>query len=306
MVSGQHPEGMPDGAELSAIARLAEDRNFDSIWVGDHISFHNPILEGMTAVTALALWTAKIRVGTGILLVPLRHPSLVAKQAASVDHLADGRLIMGVGVGGEGTQDFAAVEISPRERGARTDESMQAMAALWSGHPASFHGRHFNFADVVIQPPPRQAGGPPMWVGGGSAATFDRIGRLGHGWLAYMISTDKYAAGVAEIADAAEAAGRDPADITPALMLPTVIDNDGGRARATLTAHLEERYQRPYPPHVIERYCAAGTPDEVRDRIAEYADAGLRHCALLPGGPSEDRLAEVARFATELIDYPTH
>lgn len=302
MVSGQHPEGMPSGDELRTIAQTAEARGFDSLWVGDHISFHNPILEGMTAVTALALWTSTIRVGTGILLVPLRHPSLVAKQAASIDHLAEGRLILGVGVGGEGARDFAAVQVSPRERGARTEEAMQAFAGLFSGEPSSFAGRHFAFDDVVIQPPPKQEGGPPVWVGGGSAATFDRIGRLGDGWLGYMISAEKYAAGVAQITEAAEMAGRDPATITPALMLPTVVDDDGDKARAILTQHLEERYQRPYPPHVIARYCAAGTPDEVRARIAEYADAGLRHCALLPGGPSASRLDEVERFATELIE----
>lgn len=304
MVSGQHPEGMPAGDELRTIAQRAEALGFDSLWVGDHISFHNPILEGMTAVTALALWTSTIRVGTGILLLPLRHPSLVAKQAASIDHLANGRLIMGVGVGGEGAKDFDAVEISPRERGARTDQSMQAMAALWSGKPASFKGKHFEFDDVVIQPPPVQPGGPPMWVGGGSAATFRRIGKYGHGWLSYMISAEKFALGVAAIAKEAERAGRDPAEITPAIMLPTVVDDDGDKARATLTAHLEERYQKPYPPHVIARYCAAGTPNEVKARIAEYEDAGLKHCALLPGGASANRLNEIERFAAEVFVKP--
>jgi len=235
------------------------------------------------------------------LLLPLRHPSLVAKQAASIDHLADGRLILGIGVGGEGAKDFAAVEISPKERGARTDQSMEAMAALWSGEPASFHGEHFSFDDVVIQPPPIQSGGPPMWVGGGSKATFRRIGRFGHGWLSYMISAEKFALGVQAIREEAEEAGRDPDEITPAIMLPTVVDDDGDRARATLTAHLEERYQRPYPPHVIARYCAAGTPDEVKARIAEYEAVGLRHCAFLPGGPSNDRLNEIDRLATQVM-----
>src|SRR6202008_920201 len=126
----------------------AEELGYDSIWAGDHISYRNPILDIVIALSTFAAVTERITLGAGIVLLPLRHPSVVAKEFASLDYVSGGRVILGVGVGGESGPDFEAVGVSPRERGARTDEAMQALRALFGECPSSFAGRFFSFEGI--------------------------------------------------------------------------------------------------------------------------------------------------------------
>jgi alkanesulfonate monooxygenase SsuD/methylene tetrahydromethanopterin reductase-like flavin-dependent oxidoreductase (luciferase family) len=146
--SGQQVGGtVPDLRRLRELAQTAEELGYDSIWAGDHISYRNPILDIVVALATFAAATDRITIGSGILLLPLRHPSVVAKEFASLDHVSGGRVIIGVGVGGESAKDFEAVGVDPRERGARTDEAMRALRELFRGR-ASFSGRFFSFEDV--------------------------------------------------------------------------------------------------------------------------------------------------------------
>ncbi len=156
--SGQQVEGMPDPGRYRELAQAAEDLGYDSIWAGDHISYRNPILDVVVALSTFAAVTERITLGAGIVLLPLRHPSVVAKEFASLDYVSRGRLILGVGVGGEGEKDFEAVGVDPRERGARTSEAMRALRALFGAQPASFEGRFFSFAEVEIAPGPPRTG----------------------------------------------------------------------------------------------------------------------------------------------------
>lgn len=115
--SGQLTDGLPDPGRYRAVAELAEELGYGSIWAGEHLSFHHPILDLGVALAVFAAVTERILLGAGVVLLPLRHPSLVAKQAASLDYVSGGRLLLGVGVGGEGPQDFEAAGVSRRERG---------------------------------------------------------------------------------------------------------------------------------------------------------------------------------------------
>ena len=196
--SGQLVDGPPDPGFFRAVAELAESIGYDSLWAGDHVSFHNPILDVTVALSCFAARTERIALGAGVVLLPLRHPSLVAREMASLDYLSGGRVVLGVGVGGEGGKDFEAVGVDPRERGARTDEAMRALRELFSGPEASFHGRFFSFEGITIEPSPVQPGGPPLWVGGRSPAAQRRAGRLGDGWMPIWVSAERFAAGLAE------------------------------------------------------------------------------------------------------------
>ncbi len=272
--SGQQTAQMPRGEFFRKVARTAEQLGYDSLWASDHISFANPILEGMVALSFFAGATSRITLGTGIFLLPLRHPSLVAKQVASLDVLAEGRLIFGVGVGGEGDRDFAAVEISAHHRGARTDESIDALRTLWTEQPARFSGRFFNFDGITIDPPPTRP--PPVWVGGRAVKALERAGRKADGWLAYLQSVTGFTEGLTTVRRAAEQGDRDPDAITPAIMLPTLVGRDGTRARRALAEHLTARYGREFPEPAVDRMCLAGTPDECVHRLGEYVAAGAR------------------------------
>jgi probable F420-dependent oxidoreductase len=281
--SGQQLGGwVPDAGRLRELARTAEELGYDSIWAGDHISYRNPILDIVVALSTFAAATARITVGAGIVLLPLRHPSIVAKEFASLDHVSGGRVILGVGVGGESAKDFEAVGIDPRERGARTDEAMRALRKLFRGR-ASFSGRFFSFEEVEIEPGPAQPGGPPLWVGGRSPAAIRRAANLGDGWIPIWVSVERFKEGLTQL----------PEHVVPAVTLPAHVGD-----KQHLYEHLRQRYTGDFGEHVVDRYCVAGTPEECAARVREYVDAGAEHIVFNIAEPEDaERLAEVA-FAT--------
>src|SRR4029077_11902342 len=148
--SGQLVGVLPHPGYFADVARLAEAAGYDSIWAGGHISFENPILDVTVALATFAAVTTRITIGAGIVLLPLRPPALVAKEFASLDYVSGGRVVLGVGVGGESPQDFEAVGVAIRERGERADEAMPALRELFAHSPASFEGRFTQFAGISI------------------------------------------------------------------------------------------------------------------------------------------------------------
>ena len=179
----------------------AEQLPIDSIWQGGHIISPAYTGEAITRLSLITAWTERVRVGTSILLLPLYHPVVVAKQIADLDSRSGGRVSVGVGVGGEFRAEFDAVGVPVAERGARTDEAMQVLRLLWSGKPVSHHGKFFNFDDIEIRPvalrrderPPAQPGGPPLLVSGRKEPAMRRAARLGDGWMPYLMSSSAYA-----------------------------------------------------------------------------------------------------------------
>lgn len=294
--SGQLPESLPDPGRFRAIAELAEELGYHSLWAGEHLSFHNPILDLGVALAAFATVTERILLGAGVVLLPLRHPSLVAKQAASLDYLSSGRLLLGLGVGGEGALDYEAAGVPLGERGARADEGMVALRALLTERPASFHGRFFDFSGVSIEPAPAREGGPPLLVGGRSEAAFRRAGTLGDGWLPYMISPRRFAAGLEAVAGHARTAGRDPATLQHALVLFARVDDDGERARSEAIGHLSERYGMQFERHHVEQLCVVGTPEECAARVCAYRDAGAVHISFNPAVGETEFFDQVRRI----------
>jgi probable F420-dependent oxidoreductase len=283
--SGQLVGGAPDPAFFREVAQLAEAAGFDSLWAGDHISFENPLLDVTVALSAFAAWTERIQLGAGVVLLPLRAPAVVAKEFASLDYLSGGRVVLGVGVGGEGEKDFEAVGVPIGERGARTDEAMRALRALFGGSPASFSGSFWSFDGVSIEPLSAQPGGPPLWVGGRSEAALRRAGELGDGWLPIWVSPERLANGIAELPDR----------VTRAVMLPTRVGGTAEEARL----YLSRRYGTDISAKAVERYCVYGPPEACAERVAAYVEAGAEHVvfnlALEPGSllGQIERLAEV-------------
>jgi probable F420-dependent oxidoreductase len=294
--SGQLTDAPPDPGRFRAVAELAEELGFDSIWAGEHLSFHNPILDLGVALAAFAAVTDRIRLGAGVVLLPLRHPSLVAKQAASLDYLSRGRLLLGIGVGGEGAKDFEAAGVPLAERGARADEGIAALRTLFADRPASFDGRFYRFAGVSIEPAAATPGGPPILVGGRSETAQRRAGRLGDGWLPYLVSPRRFAAGVEAVRSHALAAGRDPEAVSAGAVCFARVEDDGESAREGARLHLSRRYGMRFEPHHVENLCIAGSPEECAARIRAYAEAGVDHLSLNPAVEEDDFLEQVARL----------
>jgi probable F420-dependent oxidoreductase len=296
--SGQLTDGVPDPGRYRAVAELAEELGYDSIWAGEHLSFHNPILDLGVALAVFAAVTERILLGAGVVLLPLRHPSLVAKQAASLDYVSGGRLLLGVGVGGDGAQDFEAAGVPLAERGSRANEGIVALRRLFVDRPASFSGRHYHFQDVSIEPTPVQPGGPPILVGGRSEAAQRRAGTLGDGWLPYLVSPRTFAADVERVRAHAIAVDRDPTELRHGVVAFARVEDDGAHAREAAREHLSQRYGMRFEPHHVEHLCVAGTPEECAVRVQAYGDAGASHLALNPAVDGDGFLSQVERLRT--------
>ena len=296
---------LPKIDDLVSFVELVDRSGYDSLWVGDHISFPIPIFDPMLQLAQAAVVSRRLTLGTSVLLLPLRHPTPVAKQVLTLDHLTEGRFILGVGVGGEFPKEYAACDVPHGERGARLAEGVTVLRKFFSGEAVTHHGGFYGpFEDVPMQPPPRQQGGPPIWFAGRRAAALRRIGRLGDGYLAYVITPEMYAASLATIAAAAREAGRTPRPFGTGHLLFTRLDKTYEAALDHATETLSVRYAMDFRK-AAARYCALGTPQQVADRIREFHAAGVRHIVLDLLGPYEERRSQIEWFASEALPLLT-
>lgn len=265
------------------------------------MSFAVPILDPLLQLAQAAVVSRRLTLGTSVYLLPLRHPAPVAKQVSTLDHLTEGRLIFGVGVGGEFPKEYELCGVPHNERGARLAEGVAVLRKLWTGEKVSHDWRFYGpFNDVSMRPPPRQPGGPPIWFGGRSDAALRRIGRIGDGYLSYVVSPEMYSSALTKIADAAEHAGRQPGTFGSGHLLFARLDETYEKALDRATETLSVRYAMDFRKPAM-RYCALGTPTQVAERIREFHAAGVRHVILDLLGPYEQRNAQIGQFAAEAM-----
>ncbi len=287
--------------ELVALVELVDRAGYDLLWAGDHVSFAIPVVDPLLQLAQAAVVSRRLLLGTGVYLLPLRHPAPVAKQVATLDHLTEGRLIFGVGVGGEFPQEYAVCGVPMAERGARLGEGVRLLREFWTGAPVTRQGGFYGgFEDVALRPPPRQPSGPPIWFGGRSKAALRRTARLGDGYLSYVVTPEMYAQALAEIEDAASQAGRDLQDFGTGHLLFTRLDSSFEAALDAASASLSVRYAMDFR-NPARRYCALGTPAQVAERIRAFHAAGVRHVVLDFVGPYEERDRQIAGFAEEAM-----
>lgn len=288
--------GHDQSGDLLGAVELAEALGFDSVWLGDHVLWYVPSPDPIPLLGAIAARTSRVRLGTAVLLAALRPPVLVAKTGATLDHLSGGRFVLGVGIGGENPAEFAAAGVPLHQRSARLDEALRICKALWSADgPVTYAGRFTALEDAHFDLPPLTPGGPPVWVGGRAPRSLRRAGELGDGWLAFVVTPERFAAGWATVRGHAEAAGRAPDALTPGLQIWCALADSDEEARALIAPAIEAMYRVPFER--FEQYTIYGTPDRWRQRIAEYAAAGVRHFNLVFAGG--DVLGQMARFAEE-------
>lgn len=270
--------GMDAAAEY--LARVGE-AGVDHVCCGDHVSFGGGQgTDGLVQATALATLHPTLPVHTGVYLLPLRHPVLVARQLADLAQLAPGRLVFGVGIGGEDRHEVAICGVDPATRGRRMDECLTVLRQLLTGDPVTLHGEFFDLTDAIVLPAP--AIPIPVVVGGRSDAAIRRAGRLGDGWLGIWNSPGRFAAAV-------ETAGPG----RHAMQVWCGFADTRQTARACLAPAMRRFYGMPFER--FERYCPYGTPDDVAEFLAGYAAAGCTEFNLIPQAPDDDQaLAGVA------------
>jgi probable F420-dependent oxidoreductase len=263
------------------MARRIEDAGFDAIWVGDHIAFHFPIADPLTLLAYLAGVTERVSLGTSVYLLPLRPPMVSAKSAATLDRLSGGRLQLGVGVGGEYPPEFEAVGVPVGQRGSRCDEAIGLLRRLWTEEKVEHRGRHYRLGPVTLEPKPLQAGGPPILIGGRKAPALRRAGRLGDGYISHMCSAETYRDNLDEIRRHAEAAGREEHRFRSAAFVFTILDDDWNRAHKRAAATLQTMYRRPFE-EAARKYCLLGRPEDCREQMQPFIDAGCRQFIFSP------------------------
>lgn len=268
-----------DRHSVLQVVRRIEESGLSSVWVGDHVAFHIPVIESLSLLAFVAAATERIELATGVLLLPLRNPTLTAKMTATIDMLSGGRLQLGVGVGGEFPPEFEAVASPIAERGPRTNESIEILRKLWAEGAAEHHGDFFSFGKIKIEPKPAQPGGPPIIVGGRKAVSMKRAGRLGDGYLSHMCDVDTYGANIASIAGHARDVGRAGQPFQTAALLFTVLDDSYEAAHRRAADALGKIYNTDFE-EASKRYCLLGKPEDCLDQMQQFAKAGCRHFVL--------------------------
>jgi probable F420-dependent oxidoreductase len=244
---GLHRGSSTDPDTLARRAQLAEAAGFESLWVGDHIALpadtkeyppEEPRLEALIVLAHLAARTRQVRLAIGVIALPQRQPVLLAKQLTSIDALSRGRLIVGIGVGYL-EPELRALGASLADRGARTDEYLAAMRALWDEPAPTFEGRFVSFAGLVERPLPVQRPHPPIVVGGHSKAAHRRAVEAANGWYGWALGLEETARALGELREAVarheRPAGLGELEIT--ITPPRMVDRDTARRYADLGVH---------------------------------------------------------------------
>ena len=297
--------------DVAEFARRAEALGFDRITTGEHLMDGNPprpTVLGLPAMAAAAGATRSLRIMTGIVIVPLYHPVMLAKLAATVDVVSGGRLDLGIGISGQrGTKvEFDAVGISVRTRGRRTNEMIEVMKRLWTEEHVSHDGDFFKFEDVTLLPQPVQKPHPPIWVSGRSDAAMRRAALLGDGWYPYLFTVRRLRRSNEAIREIAAEAGRDLSGFHWGLNQPTSIMEDPGQALAQAVENVGQRYVTPErsAEDIARALCISGTPEDCVQAIHERIDAGVREINLSFLAPEADQFyQQMELFSSRVMPH---
>ncbi len=280
-------------------ARRAEAAGLDGVFAGDHVTFYGAGNDGLINLAAVSTVTERVQLMTSIYLLALRHPTPVALQCAMLDQLCDGRLILGVGIGGEDAAEWWACGVDPKTRARRTDEAIQILRSLWTQEETTFQGKHFQLDKVRLQPKPFRDDGIPITIGGRSDAALRRAARYGDGWTAIWVSPRRMSEAREKIDEWAAAEGRDGSRIGLSLQLWHAVDGDRDKARQRLARRMEGFYQIPYDR--FEKYAPYGTPEEIAEFVVPYLEAGCDHFNMLAVQSTPEEAVEAAVAVKEAL-----
>lgn len=294
-------------AEVAHEAKWAEELGYEYYSVGEHYMRGNPPLPSNACLPLLGVAagaTEKIRLLSGILLVPFYQPLVLARLTATLDIASDGRLTLGVGVGGEFAVEFEAAGLKVRQRGRRTDECLEVLRSLWKGEEVNYQGRHFQLENAAINPPAVQNPHPPVWVSGRRDAAMLRAARYGDGWMPYFFSPERYQDSVAKINQFAGDLGRDLTGFQWAhypyiSIYPTEEEAANVAARELGGQYL---YGGDFL-NIVRNYCLLGPVEQCIARLQEYVDVGARYIIFSISCPSEDSARHIETIAKEIIPH---
>lgn len=294
-----YPE-IPDPQALMDYGVRAEELGYESLWVWDHILLgvdpHFPIVESLSLLTAVAARTKTIKLGTGVLVLPLRNPVVLAKQLSSIDQISQGRLVLGVASGWY-KREFDAVGIDFHKRGKIMDQNLEILKRLWQQDIVDGHYPPHNLRNAVMFPKPVQQPRPTILIGGYVDRVLKRAAVAGDGWLTYFYTCQSYETAWAKVRNFAEAAGKDPDALSSCNQLPIMVG-----ARSTVEAPMNEwlntewdfaAWSESTPDSAI-----IGTPEECAEQLQAHVDTGVDRIILVPYKYEQE---QVEAIATDVI-----
>lgn len=284
-------QGFESVEELVELAQFAEQADFDSVWASEHL-FHAsyiaqrldnlPYYEPLTILTAVAMRTARVRLGTSVLVLPWHDPPRLAKTVATVDHLSAGRVDLGIGVAI--TEDeFENLGVDFKTRGRRTNDFLAALKALWTQEVPEHSGDFYRYSGLKFSPKPYQSPHPPILVGGTSKAALRRTARYGDGWHALRHSPAQIRESLAGLAGMAEDEGRDPSALHVSVSVPVSL----GMASSSR------------PP--AERTSLKGNAQDMAATVRAYAEAGVHELVLSLGSRDKAAHLEMLTFVSDKV-----
>ena len=270
--------GRPETSSMLAMAERAEAAGFDAIWIGDSVTAR-PRHEPLTLLAAVAARTRRVRLGTAVLLPALRNPVVLAHVVGTLDRIAEGRVILGVGI----AADTPAIR---KEFG------------LWTRDHVSFSGKHFTLHDVTVEPKPHRPGGPPIWIGGSGPTALREAARF-DAWFPTGPNVEFFSEHFPRIRAAAQAAGRKPDAVTGAAYVTLALDASPAAAEQRLHQFLETYYAAPARALLARQACYAGPIEGCVEWLQRWIDAGVGHINVRFAGG--DQLAQVGEAVSRLL-----
>jgi len=293
--------GEPHTGPMLELAVRAERLGWDSVWIGDSL-LARPRHEPLTLLAAVAAQTRRVELGTAVLLPALRNPVLLAHQVATLDQIAEGRVILGVGIARDVPDiraEFTAAGVPFEKRVGRMLEGLQLARALWSGKPVDWNGR-WKVEAGVLGPTPYREGGPPLWIAGSLPVSLERAGKHFDGWLPNAPDAAQWGQQWAQVKGHAHAAGRDPARLAGAMYLTLAVGEDAARANQRLDAYVAEYYHQPAAAIRSRQACYAGPAAGAAEWLAGYVAAGASHLVLRFAGDHERHLDMLSALRARL------
>ena len=282
-----------------SLIRLGEERGYDSLWLSDRLVGERLALEPIVALSMVAAYSEKMKFGTSVLQLPIRNPVVLAKELATLDYLSNGRCLPAIGLGQENPLEYEACGVSQKDKGRRTDESIKVMRRLWQEDDVTHEGEFYSLHNVTINPKPVQTGGLPLWIGGRSRAAQQRVGRIGDGWLVSAATPQEIEDGVQVVFATASEFGR---EIEP--------DHIGALVTYNLASSREEAEEaaqahvlRNRPEVHFTEYSALGTPDQVKDVLQSYIQAGAPKLVVRPACAPQETISQLDLFAREVLPH---
>ncbi len=298
------PSGAPTPADADPLAELAdvcsraEELGADALWACDHLFWHGPALECVVALTVAATATTRATLGTCVMQLPLRRGADVAKQAATIQSLSQGRFVLGVGVGSHpGEYEQAGVDYAGRGRS--LDAGIAELKRSWAtgqGRARGNTGPAATLSERYRQLP--EPASVPVWVGGSSEAALHRAATLADGWMPLFLSPGQYRDAVERLAKEADRAGRRADEVTRSIVLFISIDDDADTGRRRGSGWMSSLYG--IPAKAFERHLVSGTAAEVAATVSAYREAGAEHVAVYV--TADEPLEQFERLIAALSD----